>query len=83
MSLAKSRNVTVVFNNVDYGSTFDMVACALAKSLRVPYVAGSTYSAIAEIMLVKETVDVRRPILPYSLLLLCVSCVTTCHFTTA
>jgi len=43
--VALARNSTVIFNNIDFGEAFDYATSALALSLRIPYLAASTYGA--------------------------------------
>jgi len=39
-----ARESTVIFNNIDFGQYFDYACLNLAKSLQIPYVAGSSYA---------------------------------------
>lgn len=39
-----AKTATVIFNNIDVGHYFDFACISLAKSLGIPYVAGSSYS---------------------------------------
>jgi molybdopterin/thiamine biosynthesis adenylyltransferase len=42
--VALARESTVIFNNVDVGGQLDFALIALAKKLRIPYAAGSSYA---------------------------------------
>ena len=46
-----ANKCTVIFNNIDYGSVFDYAVNSLCKSLKIVYVAGSTYANNIEINL--------------------------------
>ena len=46
-----ARKCTVIFNNIDYGAVFDYAVNSLCKSLKIIYVAGSTYANNIEINL--------------------------------
>lgn len=52
-----ARESTVVFNNIDYGATFDFAINSLCKSLGIPYVAASTYSNQTELGLYTGALD--------------------------
>lgn len=38
-----AKKCTVIFNNIDVGAYFDYATLSLAKSLGIPYAAGSSY----------------------------------------
>jgi hypothetical protein len=38
-----AKQSTVIFNNIDVGHYFDYACLSLAKSLGIPYAAGSSY----------------------------------------
>jgi len=44
MAVKLAKESTVIFNNIDIGAYFDYACISLAKSLNIPYVAGSSYS---------------------------------------